>query len=204
MRAFSLVELLVVIAIVVVLMALTGPALSPITRGAQLQQHADILASELQAARLEAISRNRPVEVRFSTARGPFSSSKKNFNRVEILATQEGAGFTPIRKAYELPDEFMFALGEGSESLSPLLDATRDGLIVEDDSEPDAKDGYIAFRFRPDGSIALPQETGDYWFLTVISKQDEGKVPTQEPRLTNFSSIMLDPFNGAIKILQPD
>ena len=63
---FTLVDIMVTVAVLAVLMAGTVPALINVTDGMKLGQGQREVASELQSARLIAVSANRPMRVRFN------------------------------------------------------------------------------------------------------------------------------------------
>ena len=64
-HGFSLVELLLVIALVAIIASVTLPALNGTMSAYRLRASADIIASELDAARVMAISRGAVYEVHF-------------------------------------------------------------------------------------------------------------------------------------------
>ena len=64
---FSLVELLVVIAIIVVIVALTVPAITGLSKANNLNTGGRVVADVLSAARAEAITQRRLVQVRVAT-----------------------------------------------------------------------------------------------------------------------------------------
>ena len=62
-RHFTLIELLVVVAIMIVLLGITAPAFSKITRGRAVDTASRMISSQLMLARAEAISRRKYVAV---------------------------------------------------------------------------------------------------------------------------------------------
>lgn len=196
---FTLVELLAVVAIIVALMALTIPAISPATKGVEITQSGSILAGELQAARLEAISRNRPVEVRFYE-----NQAGDAYDRVGFLIIRDDMAFTTFRSEFDLPDNLIIPKFAGAQDLVPLLDSTADGITSGTEERPNGTaNNYVAFRFRPDGSTTLDPDPDKEWFLTIIHQNDQGKTPNSNPRLNNFTSIQVEPLNGRIRVYRP-
>jgi len=198
LSAFTLVELLAVVAVVVVLMALTIPAMSPATRGVEITQSSGILTGDLQAARLEAIARNRPVEVRFYKDRDDLC------RKIGFMVQRDDGVMTTFRNATELPESLVIAPHSDSNSLSPLLDESASDKGVRTGVETfqnGSSTPYISFRYRPDGSTSLAVDSGQDWFFTIVDQNDLGKTPSNG--LNNFTSIQVDPLNGKTRIYRP-
>jgi len=87
-NGFSLVELLLVVALVAIIASVTLPALNGTMSAYRLRASADIIASELDAARVMAISRGAVYEVHF------------NGNQVSVIDPQES---TDTNKAVRRP-----------------------------------------------------------------------------------------------------
>lgn len=62
-RHFTLIELLVVVAIMIVLLGITAPAFSKITRGRAVDTASRMISSQLMLARAEAVSKRRSIAV---------------------------------------------------------------------------------------------------------------------------------------------
>ena len=62
-RQFTLIELLVVVAIMIVLLGITAPAFSKITRGKAVDTASRMVSSQLMLARAEAVSKRRSIAV---------------------------------------------------------------------------------------------------------------------------------------------
>jgi len=194
---FTLVELLAVVAIIVALMALTIPAITPASKGVEITQSGGILAGELQAARLEAIARNRPVEVRFYE-----NADRDAYDRVGFLVIRDDAAFTTFRSEFEMPDNLIIPKYEDAQDLTPLLNPSADGITSGTEERPNGETNpYVAFRFRPNGSTTLSPDPNEEWFLTVIHQNDQGKSPGSG--LANFTAIQIEPLNGRVRVYRP-
>ncbi len=70
MAAFTLIELLVAVAVVAIILALAGPAFGDYLRVQRLRAVHDLLITDLNYARSEAVSRGTFVQARFQTGTG--------------------------------------------------------------------------------------------------------------------------------------
>src|SRR5688572_6612010 len=124
-RAFSLIELLVVCAIIGVIIGFTIPAVTTMMRGSQLTQGSQVLTDQLSLARQLALTRNRPVEVRFYKFADPETPGEdvkeqstwryRAFQTFEVL---DNGAILPLGKIQMLPSTVI--MNEGK--LSSLLD----------------------------------------------------------------------------------
>ncbi len=101
-NGFSLIELLLVVALVAIIASVTLPALNGTMSAYRLRASADIIASELDAARVMAISRGAVYEVHF------------NGNQVSVIDPQES---TDEKKAVRRPK----TLEEGVTVSGPVI-----------------------------------------------------------------------------------
>lgn len=218
--AFSLVELLVVVAIILVLASLIGPAANLLVKGSGVTQGGQILVDQFSLARQTAIAKNRPVEVRlyqFSDPEAPGEASggaaNGKFRAVqafEVAVTWDSAGvattnFTPLSSVRRLPSSMVMDSGP---TLSTLIANASGGVTPRlstgaslNQRIPRAGLDYnaVSFRYRSDGSTDLPK-SGTKWFVTVhdlVLGDRLGEKPT------NFSTVMIDPYNGSTKTFRP-
>lgn len=214
--AFSLVELVIVISVIVIIAAFTMPAMNTLLRGSHLTQASGILVGQLNIARQQALSRNRPVEVRFyryadpeipgETVSDPKTGRYRAMQLFEVLPT--GVAL-PINKIQVLPGGTVFAYAEGT-GISSLLDKATAGRDsdkkpgVDDPNAPRLPRGvdlnyeYASFRFNQDGSTNK-SPTGN-WFVTVVNINDNVQGNQPPP---NFFTVQIDPVSGTTRTYRP-
>ena len=73
-RGFSLIELMIVVGFAIVMMAISVPILTDISRTTKLNDAVRSVERELQSARLRAVNLNRPLRVRLN---GPGNGSSQ-------------------------------------------------------------------------------------------------------------------------------
>lgn len=100
--AFTLVEMITVMAIITVLIALAVPATNSILRGNDLTTGAQNLSNLLSLARQQALTQNRPVEVRLYKFADPnvgetvADPGTWKYRAMQIFAISEASGAIPI------------------------------------------------------------------------------------------------------------
>ena len=223
-HGFSLIELLVVCAIIVVVVGFTVPAATTLIRGSQLTQAAQMVSDQLVLARQQALSKNRPVEVRFyrfgdkeSPGENSDDPESGKYRALQVFEIIESGAAIPLNKIQRLPATVVFNRGGMSTIIS---DAVR-GAAKRAEDDPSApelardvrrKYQYQAFRFLPDGSTDLPvaqtsETAGDgNWYVTLHSLElsDENNEPKNPKGETiNFFTLQVDPVSGATKSYRP-
>jgi uncharacterized protein (TIGR02596 family) len=197
--AFSLLEMIVVIAIVGIIATMAIPVAGSVSRATKLTQATQTIGDQLAIARQTAIGTNRTVEVRFYQYADPeVPGSKVAFRAVQALQIVNPRLITPVDKLQSLPEAMII---DSAPVLSSILDSSKRTVSAGSDPLPRVGSNYkyIALKFRPDGSSDLLPTAGT-WFLTVHD-ENQGDGLTQPP--PNFSTIEIDPVNGALKFFRP-
>jgi len=108
--AFSLVELIVVAAVIAVIIGFAVPAANNLIKGSQLTQGSQTFADLFSFARQSAMSRSRPVEVRFYRygdldTPGEDANDKTTwkFHGYQLFEILENGAALPINKMQRLP-----------------------------------------------------------------------------------------------------
>ena len=196
---FSLIEMLVVIAIIGIIAAISVPVAGSISRGTKLTRATQTIVDQLAIARQVAIGRNHTVEVRFYQFADPeIPGSKFAFRALQSVEMVNAHVAAPLDKVQSLPESTIIDAAPG---LSSVVDPAKRTLSAGVDSLPRVGTSYkyVALRFRPDGSTDLLPTAGS-WFLT-LHDETSGDGLTQPP--ANFSTIEIDPVNGALKFFRP-
>jgi len=198
-RAFTLVELLVVFAIVAILVALIAPAMTSLARASALTTAGQAVLGTLEQARQMAVTRNRPVEVRFYklAAHGePISASPTTYRAVQLYIVDSNANAAPVAtatgKVLNLPVPIVISTNPVLSSLMELAESSP--ASGENFSTAGTNYRYRAFQFRPNGGTDLQQVHG--CFFTLHAANDpigSNGAPS------NFITIQVDPQTGRSK-----
>jgi uncharacterized protein (TIGR02596 family) len=220
-RAFTLVETLVVVSIIVLILALSTPALTRVIMSSKLTSAGEAVFGAISQAQQAAYAGNVPVELRFfkvpdSFGGNPAYRSYQIFKIIQIPDASSAAGVKESLEAVgtliRLPESIFIV---PDDTLSPAL--AGNGL-------PDVKDGasigysgvtsavYNAWRFMPDGSCrkvgtstggfaTLEYQTLTQSFITIAA--DSGSVITPDNLPKNFFTIQVDPFTSKARSYKP-
>ncbi len=194
LRAFSLIELLAVMLIIGLVAAFAVPAASTVLKGNDLTQAGQLLSNQIALGRQEALSLNRPVEVRFYKAHDTTAAgTEEYYQSLQRFVCEEDGSFKPLGKVQRLPSTILM---DSSDALSPLISK---GLVVPTPASTKALKVTAAkgFRFLPDGSTNLAHN--QIWFLTAHGVQT-GEKDAPPP---NFFTVQVDPSNGNIRYFRP-
>jgi uncharacterized protein (TIGR02596 family) len=211
--AFSLVELLVVIAIIGIIGGFAIPAVGSLLKGSSITQAANIITDQTAAAHQQALTRNRPIEVRFYSFIDPEDpgATTPYFRGLQYFEITPAGIANPVGKVALFPNTVIM---NSTSTLSSLLGTNASpGPIVTTptSNDPDLPRGvgknytYIPFRFLPDGSTSLPATgapANGQWFITVHLLSDLVRTTNGTPP-PNFFTWMVDPVSGASKVLRP-
>jgi len=224
---FTLIELLAVVALIAVVIAFAVPATSQIMKGSQMSQGAQNLNDTLLYARQLALTKNRPIEVRFYKFGDPDTPGEVadkpelgKWRALQLFEVLENGAVLPIREMTRMPRGVIFQPDEYStllkEEIRPAIEAKEDKTAPElpvDVNDKKVGRNYLwtGFRYLPDGSTDLPPvalENGaatgskakeDRWYITLIGLTDENK----DIRQTNFFTLQVDPLAGTVKSFRP-
>ena len=209
--AFSLIELLVVIAIIGIIGAFAVPAVGQLLKGSALTQAANVLSDQTAAARQQALTRNRSIEVRFYRFTDPEQPGEtaKFYRALQYFEIADGGIPNPTGRYVRFPNSVIMSSDTALSSV--LNDTANHPVTTPTPNDPDLPRGvgrkyeYVAFRFQPDGTTNLSATGGPssgLWFITCHLQTDTGKAKGGNPP-PNFFTWMVDPVSGATKVLRP-
>ena len=201
-NAFSLVELLVVIVIIGIIGSFAVPAVGQLLKGSALTQAANILTDQTAAARQQALTRNRSVEVRFFSFVDPeqVGETTPYFRAIQYFEIADGGIPNPTGRYVRFPNTVIM---NPDPTLSSMLSDTPTSPNTNDPDLPRGvgrKYTYVSFRFQPDGATSLPATSLS--FITVHLLNDLGRATASNPP-PNFFTWMIDPVSGSSKIMRP-
>jgi len=183
-RAFTLIELLIVIALIVVLTALTVPAVVSLRDSWQMTAASGNLLGMLDLARQTALARNRSVVVRFY-----LRADADAYDAFGAFVVEDDGERHPLIRRQHLPAGLL--LSANPAHADPPESAT--GTETFPDGSQAA---YSEFRFRRDGSTDLAPS--QHWFLTLLRERDRN-----EPTPKRFMTFLIEPTSGHVQSFQP-
>jgi len=203
---FSLVELLTVVAIIALLAVLITPAINSISSGTSLTVSAATVTDTLNLARQTALSKNRPVEVRFlkvPAANRTVADGASNFvYRAIALYQISDSGPVELSRIIYLQPNIQLSDSDTFGTLLKYLPVST--MPVRAIDPAGATFSYSYFQFRPDGSTNLsaqaPAAGGDAWHTMIYSANTPPK-GTTPPK--NYITLQLDPLTGRTRTFQP-
>ena len=226
--AFTVIEMLVVITIVVIMLALSTPALMRTLQASKLASAGDTLLGAISQAQQLASTNNLPIEIRFFkfTTDLDIPGARQDFRAYQVFQVKTAAltsgsalteSFIPIGGLVRLPDSITLV---ADVDLSPLLNGT-----PQQDTKNGASPGYSgvagatfnALRFMPDGTYRIPGtasnsgltslkfavDTTDITNCHVTLASDAGTAITKGNLPSNFYTIQIDPFTGKARTYRP-
>jgi len=224
---FTLIELLAVVALIAVVITFAVPAMTQIMKGSQMTQAAQQLNDTLLLARQMAITKNRPIEVRFYRYADPDTPGERlddplngKWRAVQLFEVMENGAVLPAAEMTRMPKGVIFQPDEYStllkEEIRPAIEAKEDMTAPElpvdlNDKRVGRNYLWTGFRFLPDGSTDLPPTAsstvddgklagkGDRWYVTLLGLAEENK----DIRQMNFFTLQVDPVAGTLKSFRP-
>ena len=225
---FSLIELLVVVTIIVLVMALSTPALTRTMQAGKLSSAGDSLLGIISQAQQYANTNNLPVEIRFFKFSTEMDTpgARQDFRaymmfKVTTSALTQGSTltetFVPMGSLTRLPDSITLV---ADPDLSPLFPNANSVKDTKNGATPGyagvSGASYNAIRFMPDGTFRLPgAATGATLGLSTIAfaqdntnshmtlASDAGASITKANLPKNFYTIQIDPFSGKARTYRP-
>lgn len=218
-RAFSLLELLVVIGIIALVASFVIPAASTMVRGTALNQGAQQITDRLSYARQSAITKNRPIEVRFLRygarevpGEDPTNAATGYYRAIQLLEVFDTGLTVSLDKIHALPQSVVMDAA-GLSTILPGSTTVTIPLPVQSPTNNDvplpgsvagrtpiaSQYQYVAFRFLPNGSTSL-SPTGS-WYVTLKVLKSPQDSPTIPP--ANFFTLQIDPVSGSMKGFRP-
>jgi prepilin-type N-terminal cleavage/methylation domain-containing protein len=157
-EGFTLIEMMMTVTVFAILLGAAVPGLADMTGGMRLRQGLREVERELQAARLKAVSSNRPIRVRFNCP------DAGTYRMVELIGTPS------------IPDGDDNAADRCSDVAYPFPAADANRLTLPNHDGPVRRlhsslvfADADALEFWPDGSVHQADESGDTPWPAVTS-----------------------------------
>jgi uncharacterized protein (TIGR02596 family) len=212
LRAFSLIEILVVVGIITILLVLAAPTLSTAFKGSKLVQGSEAVRNFLAAARQTALKNNVSVEVRFykfddpDTPESTESITAYRMYQVQLDYTANdpltaNLKYVEPTNLVKLPSGVVLSPDEDQSTLLGTSVKTGQERVKGIDPANDEMNvTFVAFQFRPDGSLNLPVDRK--WFMTLMNREEFIRDTSDTP--SNYVCLQMNPYNGEVRWLQPN
>lgn len=192
-RAFSLVELLLVVAIIGILLVLTVPSLTNVSRSMSLSRSGQSLADAILLCQQQATTLNRRAFVRLIKL--PDEAGTVACRGVQPWIVKDDAGtLVPLSRVISFPSGIVITV---EPSLSPILQsppATNGTMPVSGKTRD-----YVSFTVLANGGLENVTSTNS--FLTLVHENYSAKSASARP--VNFFTVNINPVTGEVSTFQP-
>jgi uncharacterized protein (TIGR02596 family) len=196
-RGFTLVELLVVVTIMLILAAISVPAISGLLESSNITQGGQVLASQISLARQVAAALNCNVEVRLLQAP---NSTPAYYTAIQLWAPVPPSGTNvAVNRLINLPQGAVIS-GDTS-TLSPVLanlSSTANTMTIAG-----VVTNYVSFKISPTGMVT----TGSVTPYTAIASLYLTVVPLKSAAATsapkNYVTVQINPVTGTQLVYRP-
>lgn len=145
--AFSLVELIVVAAVIAIIIGFAVPAATNLIKGSQLTQGSQTFADLFSFARQSALSRSRPVEMRFyryadldTPGETVEEKTSWQFHGYQLFEILENGAALPINKMQRLPKMVVMSSTSPASSGGGASTTAKYSTLLNTDFRGDYKD----------------------------------------------------------------
>jgi uncharacterized protein (TIGR02596 family) len=182
--AFSLVELIVVAAVIAVIIGFAVPAANNLIKGSQLTQGSQTFGDLFSFARQAAMSRSRPVEIRFyrygdldTPGEAATDKTTWKFHGYQLFEILENGAALPINKMQRLPKMVIMSAsdpsagggGGATAKYSTLLNTDFRGKYKDATLDPTAPEIPVSFASTSGGGLSVGR---NYEFASFRYLQD--------------------------------
>jgi prepilin-type N-terminal cleavage/methylation domain-containing protein len=204
-KGFTIIEILAVLVIMGLVLGLSVPAITGLTKANQLANSARLVSNLCSIARSEAVTKR--VKTCLAIVENWPSNTQANHRRMSIWRWDEQLmGWIQISKWEELPQGIAFHLN--AENLANQYEATLDGHILGEQGTnefiEDVSGADVIFRyaeFTPTGAVNMPglgDKDLEIWMvLTQQAFANSGSLPD------NYAKITTNVLTGRVKIERP-
>jgi len=189
---FTLLELLVVLAILLVLAAVTLPAINSAMSGTNLSRAGVTVADTVLRARQEAVARSREVQVRFYNFSSAQAQGWRGIQIFRIEQTAAGRSTVAATRIAFLPEGTIIS---SNSALSPILFADP-SLQGTTNLSGYGTTSYAGFRYRPTGELSGEVNATNN-FLTLQNVTARGNPPA------NYYTLQINPVTGKVTVFRP-